>query len=254
MWKWIRLTLLMLVFTTVSAEAYLQKVLTTGWDKTLDVVVYPVASGESQVVRQYIESLSDDDFNDVEDFLQDQAHQYMVTTTKPVQVSLGPVVDSMPPRMPEDGGILDNMWFSLKLRAWVEKYDSQAGLGDIRMFAVFHDPENVTYLPHSVGLQKGLMGVVHGYAKASQQGTNNFVLTHELLHTLGATDKYDPFTNLPVYPAGYAMPNKVELYPQKRAEVMGGRIPLDSQTAEIPQSLSQSRVGGQTAWEINWIR
>lgn len=254
MWKWIRLSILMLVFATVSAEAYLQKVLTTDWEDTIRVVVYPVASGDSSTTLSYIEGLQNSDFNDVEEFLYEQSLLYFQSNEKPVEVVLGPVVDSLPPNMPDSAGPIDNMWFSLKLRAWVERHDTKAGFGDIRLFAVYHDPESTSYLPHSVGLQKGLMGVVHGYAGEEHQGTNNFVLTHELLHTLGASDKYDPFTNLPLYPVGYAMPNKIDLYPQKRAEIMGGRIPLDTHTAAIPKSLDQSLIGGFTAWEINWIK
>lgn len=254
MWKWIRITILLLVFVTVSAEAYIEQVVTTRWEKTLKVVVYPVAAHDSPQIQQFIDELDSDDFEDVERYLESQARNYMKTGLKPVDIVLGPMVDSVPPQMPDYDGIWDNMWFSLKLRAWVEKNDPIGDLGDIRLFAVFHDPEQSSYLPHSVGLQKGLMGVVHGYADPEKMGTNNFVLTHELLHTFGATDKYDPDTNLPLYPRGYAMPNKVQLYPQNQAEIMGGRIPLDRHTAETPSSLDESIIGGFTAWEINWIR
>lgn len=254
MWKWLRVSILLLVFFTVSAEAYIDRVLTTRWDETVKVVVYPVAAADSARVSDYIASLSSSDFLDVEDYLQQQARTYLPHQIKPVDLVLGPTVDSLPPLMPETSGILDNMWFSLKLRAWVERNDSETKIGEIRLFAVFHDPSETRYLPHSVGLQKGLMGVVHGFADREQMGTNNFVLTHELLHTFGAKDKYDPDTNLPLYPLGYAMPHTQQLYPQERAEIMGGRIPLNRHTAETPHSLEDSMVGGFTAWEINWLQ
>ena len=33
-------------------------------------------------------------------------------------------------------------------------------------------------------------------------GPNNVVIAHELLHTVGATDKYDPVTDAPRIPDG----------------------------------------------------
>ena len=53
-------------------------------------------------------------------------------------------------------------------------------------------PACATQLAHSLGLQKGLIGVVNAFASSSQAAENNVVIAHELLHTVGATDKYDP--------------------------------------------------------------
>jgi len=39
------------------------------------------------------------------------------------------------------------------------------------------------------------------------------VIAHELLHTVGATDKYDPATNESSLPEGYAEPDKIPLFP-----------------------------------------
>ena len=46
-------------------------------------------------------------------------------------------------------------------------------------------------MAHSTGLQKGMLGVVNAFASADQEGSNAVVIAHELLHTFGATDKYD---------------------------------------------------------------
>ncbi len=82
---------------------------------------------------------------------------------------------------------------------------------------------------------------------------NNVVIAHELLHTVGATDKYSPADNLPLFPIGYADPDRQPLYPQSMAEIMGGRIPVSETQAVIPKSLVQAMIGPQTALEINWI-
>jgi len=105
-----------------------------------------------------------------------------------------------------------------------------------------------------VGLQKGLVGVVHAFADKEMTRSNNVIIAHEILHTLGATDKYDPVTLAPNFPSGYAQPQREPRYPQLRAEIMAGRYAVDAQTFEIPQSLGDVVVGDATAAEIRWIR
>ena len=75
-----------------------------------------------------------------------------------------------------------------------------------------------------------------------------------MLHTLNATDKYDLATTLPAYPDGFAEPNKIPLYPQDLAELMGSRVPITETKAQIPKSLKQTMVGDQTAREIGWLK
>jgi hypothetical protein len=81
---------------------------------------------------------------------------------------------------------------------------------------------------------------------------NNVIITHEFLHTLGATDKYDPATNQPLYPDGYAVPDLQPLVPQRYAEIMAGRTPVSQTDATIPESLNDVIIGSLTAKEINW--
>ena len=97
------------------------------------------------------------------------------------------------------------------------------------------------------------MAVAHLFADRRMRGPNQVVLTHELLHTLGATDKYQPGTNLPRFPEGYGEPNAEPLYPQQRAELMGGRIAIAADYAEIPPDLGRVVVGPLTAAEIGWL-
>jgi len=116
----------------------------------------------------------------------------------------------------------------------------------------YHDPSFTRSVPHSVGLQKGLVGVVHAFAAADMTGANNVVIAHEVLHTLGATDKYDLATLAPLYPSGYAEPEREPRFPQEFAEIMAGRYAIDADTFEMPESLDEVLVGDQTALEIRW--
>ena len=56
----------------------------------------------------------------------------------------------------------------------------------------------------------------------------------------------------PVFPEGYAEPEREPLFPQRFAEIMGGRLPLSPTTSEIPAGLNRALIGEKTAQEINW--
>jgi hypothetical protein len=75
-------------------------------------------------------------------------------------------------------------------------------------------------------------------------------VAHEFLHTLGASDKYNPADGMPVYPTGFAEPEKSPRFPQRYAEIMGGRIAISDGDAIVPQSLKYVVIGARTAQEI----
>ena len=106
-------------------------------------------------------------------------------------------------------------------------------------------------LTATVQVEGGLIGIINAFADNSYRGSNQVVIIHELMHTLGATDKYNR-ANMPIYPEGYAEPYRQPLYPQRQAEIMGGRIPLSERQARMPQKLAEVMVGVFTAAEINW--
>jgi hypothetical protein len=60
-----------------------------------------------------------------------------------------------------------------------------------------------------------------------------------------------PLNGHPVGPDGIAEPDRRPLYPQRFAEIMGGRIALAEDDSEIPSSLKYAMIGGLTASEIN---
>lgn len=257
MFRKLRIAFLLLLLVFVAANAWLSKLRSTDWDRSLWVVVYPINGDGSAVSAAYIDALRapplQGTFADIEEFMAREAGRYQLKLDKPVSVKLGPVVDDLPPKPPRNGDILAVMWWSLQMRYWAFKVDSYDGPSpDIRMFVVYHDPATHDRLAHSFGLEKGLIGVVNAFASDKLAGPNNVVIAHELLHTLGATDKYDLATNFPVYPDGYAEPQQQPRFPQSKTEIMGGRVPLSEQELAMPRSLTQVVIGEKTAHEINW--
>ena len=252
----LRIAVLLLILTGVALDMWLQRVRTHDWTKREWVAVYPIAGDNSPASNDFIARLDDSALDAVEKFIATQAAQHGITADLPVDLQLRHRVYGLPPPPPAEPNIPGNAWWSLKMRywAWQMSRDDPEPETRLRLFLVFHDPALRAELPHSVGLRKLLLGVAHVFAHRRQQPINDVVIAHELMHTLGATDKYHPETNQPIYPQGFAEPDRNPLFPQRFAEIMGGRIPITPQHAEIPPGLRSTRVGPQTATEIGWIR
>jgi len=250
----VRITILMGVLFFVSMNSWLTRLRSTDWNEELWVVVYPVNGDNSPVSQAYIDTLSASTFDSVESFLAIEAKRYAKTIADPVTVHLAPQVNVLPPLPPANGATLSVILWSLKLRYWAWRNDSFSGpQPDVQMFVAYYDPDTHPRLRHSLGLQKGMIGVVNAYAGRTMAQRNNVVIAHEFLHTLGASDKYDRSNNQPLYPIGYAEPDKTPLFPQQAAEIMAGRIPVSPSEAVMPASVAKLRIGTQTAREINWI-
>ena len=251
MFRKLRIALLLFVLATVALGAWRSKARATDWRSSLLVAVYPIAADDSPVARDYIAKLSDESFEDIEVWFEAEAKRYGIDVLRPVDMSLARRVDSIPPPPPRGGSALDVGWWSLQLRYWSWRNDQDhRPTPQIKLYVVFHDPARSHAVPHSLGLEKGLIGVVHAFASRAQAAQNDVVIAHELLHTLGATDKYDPASNLPLFPDGYADPQRTPLLPQAQAEIMAGRTPLSANDAVIPDSVFATAIGPTTASEI----
>ena len=251
--KKFRIAILLLILIFVALNSWLAKVRSTDWDRELWVVVYPINGDNSDASARYIRNLRQDVFSPIESFMQREGQSYHVPVKEPFTIKLAHELSEQPPPRPHSHNILDTVWWSLKTRYWTWKVNDFVGpANDIQPFVRYFDPDQHEVLDHSIGLQKGMIGIVNAYASRQLEAKNNVVIAHELLHTVGATDKYDFATNQPLWPEGYASPDQRPLYPQTRAEIMAGRVPMSKTSAEIPKSLYYTVVGEQTAREINW--
>ena len=209
----------------------------------------------SAVADRYLGTLAAAGFEPIESFFREQSAGYGMAMGKPVEISVAPTVSARPPEPPFGGSRLEIILWSLKLRFWAWRHDDYRGpKPDVRVFVSYFDPATSPRLAHSTGLNKGQIGVVNAFAQNDMDGSNNVVIAHELMHTLGATDRYDLSNNRPLYPDGFADPDAVPLYPQTRAEIMAGRIPVSETQADIPRSMKEVTIGMTTAREINWVR
>jgi len=253
MFKVIRISILLFVLFFVTVSTWLAQARSTDWNNSLWVKVYPINGDGSDKADKYISDLEARDFTSIESFLERESSRYAKGVSRPVRIELGRPIREQPPELEGSRGALAIMMWSLKLRWWASGVtDDQDRIDpDVRIFVRYHSPETVLILENSVGLQKGMVGVVNAYASRRHRGRNNVVIAHEFLHTLGATDKYNAADGQPIGPDGLAEPDKKPLYPQTHAEIMGGRIALAEDDAVIPQSLKYAVIGPLTATEIN---
>jgi hypothetical protein len=256
MWRKIRIGLLLLILAIVAWNNWYDRLSTTDWDETLTVGIFPIDDTDDAQTAAYIARLSTADVAEIEAFLNEEASGYGIGIGRPVSLQMFPIVAEPPPERDPGSGAFGNMWWSLKMRMYARRASLSSGLPrpQIRIFVRYHNPEFTSTVPHSVGMQKGLVGVVHAFAARRMNGSNNVVIAHEILHTLGASDKYNPDSLAPLFPTGYAEPEREPRFPQQFAEIMAGRYAIDPARFEMPQSLDEVVVGGATALEIRWIR
>lgn len=254
MFRQLRILILLLTLFLVAASVWLQRVYSTAWDVPLLVALYPINADGSPRTAAYLDTLKGAQFESIERFFDEERREYGVALERPVRFTLAPILNDHPPKLARNPHVLQIMGWSLRLRWWA-KFSVPRPPGptpSIRLFLMYNEAHQDTVLPHSTALQNGLIGVVNLFADKAMNGSNDVVIAHELLHTLGATDKYELGTSLPSYPLGFAEPDQKPLYPQRFAELMGGRVPLTPTTAAIPDSLDFVVIGPATAVEISW--
>ncbi len=255
MFKAIRIILLLLILFFVAVSTWLTQARSTDWNNSLWVKIYPINGDGSTESARYIEKLSIDIFDGIETFATRETAKYGHTLPRPVRVELGLPIKEQPPSLVSSPSAIDVMLWSLKMRWWASRIasDQDDPDPDVRIFGRYHAPQVNFVLENSVGMQKGMVGVVNAFAERRQNGTNNVIIAHEFLHTLGATDKYDPANGQPHIPAGIAEPDRKPRFPQRFAEIMGGRIAVSEFDAMVPKNLKYVVIGDQTAREIRLV-
>ena len=248
----LRILFLLGVLAAAISFTWLEQFMVRGWQVPLDVLVTPINGDGSPQATETIRTLRASDFDDINRFLVRETARYGVQQGQAMQATLLPELREQPPAPPRDGSVLKTVWWSLKLRWWVYQQSGEwlPQLGKVKLFLLYHAPQDGVALEHSLGLQKGLIGVVHVFSDPLQARQNNIVIAHELLHTLGATDKYDA-QGVPLYPQGYAEPELPQSVPRREAEIMAGRLLGANGRAVMPPDLERCIIGPLTAYEIS---
>lgn len=254
MFRYLRIAILLTILVIVAGNQWLTGKRLGSWEKPLWITIYPVLLDSDADTRRYAGSLSTDSFRDIGVFLKRQAARYDRRFENPAVLQVARPLTALPPALPtENSGLKIALW-SLKMRWWVWRNGSQDGLvgEDVRMFVLYQKGDSNGPLERSVGIKNGSYGLVNAVASREKAARNRIVITHELLHILGASDKYDLLTGQPIAPAGLANPGRSPLYPQDSAEIMAGRTATSANHWRYPASLKSCVIGAETAAEIGW--
>ena len=207
MFKALRITILLFILFMVATGTWLTQLRSTDWNNSLWLKIYPINGDGSDVSETYIAGLKVDAFSGIEEFLAREVRRYGHELERPVRIELGEPIPEQPPPIADSGSVLSIALWSLRMRWWVSAVtgDQDRIDPDVRIFVRYHSPQHSLPLENSVGVQKGMFGIVNAYSSRRHAGRNNVVIAHEFLHTLGATDKYDAATAMPLAPRGVGL-------------------------------------------------
>lgn len=178
------------------------------------------------------------------------AHVVDITGYGPVDVSRGPPE-------PEGSGLWHSVRHSYRLWRYTRRVDEHAGVPDqgldARIYVVTQPKrDRRPAFVEGFGQAGGWIGVAKVDLDESMVDFVLFVAAHELLHVLGATDKYDEAGRTRI-PDGLPLPDQRPLFPQPGAEVMARNRVLETGNEVPPETLEELYVGRVTAREIGWI-
>ncbi len=255
MFRNIRIAILLTLLVIVAGNQFLTGSRFSSWDKSLWISIYPVLLEPDGNIRRYTENLNADSFKDIAAFLKKEAARYGRQLDTPVVIQVARPLTSIPPALPTESSGLGVALWSLKMRWWSFRNDGQDGLApdDIRMYVLYQNAQPNSMLERSVGIKNGSYGIVNAVASRAMAARNRIVISHELMHILGASDKYHLSNGQPFAPEGLANPEQKPLYPQRKAEIMAGRVATSASQWRRAASLKSCVVGAATAAEVGWL-
>jgi hypothetical protein len=195
----------------------------------------------------------------LENRIAEEMRRYRTDGPLPLLVDvIGPVPLAIEaPKPPRDGGLISAARYAYDLRGFTSRVNEaariDAGRYDSTIYIVAkplrsEQPKMI----EGASQDGGRIGVVSCEIDAYSVDFTLFVATHELFHTLGATDKYGA-DRTPLVPDGLADPEKTPAFPQSHAELMAGTRALAPGRAALPRNIEELVVGPMTAREIGWL-
>ena len=250
----ILMAVLFMVMGYAARDSYVRRS-RTDWERTLlvAVVVLEVEPVEQSALSGFGERLPL-----LQEKLALEARRYRPDLKLPFEFQLfGPIrVEKSPPEPSGDS------FFELGAHAWrqwryVRKVDDLSGVAsrayDGRLYVTVRPPtRGGKTMVEGFSEDGGRIGTVSVELDDGMVDLALLVVAHELLHTLGATDKYDARGHA-VVPFGLADPDLEPLYPQTHVEIMARNRPLALGKEVTPESIDELRVGSKTAREIGWL-
>lgn len=226
----------------------------TRWDRPLQVGLVLLARGDEVDPEHWRRGASA-----LSSRLAAEMERWRGPGPAPFQLTVvGPLPwDGALPMAPASGSFLDRVRHAVEVWSASRDVDRLAGGAaggfDLRvLFLAESLAGGPVGFAEGAGALNGEVALVRGSGKGDLSIPLQ-AIGHELLHTVGATDKYDASGHARV-PDGLADPDRDPPYPQSHAEWMVGEIPIGPGAGRLADSLDDLQVGPATAREIGWVR
>ena len=254
MFKKIRVVILLSILLFVALGEFLAARRSTDWDDTLWVDVYLVNGDRLDSTQRYIDSIDAKEFDGVDAFFATEAKRYGVAISEPFRLNLvGQYRDELPA---PSSSMLGTIWWSLEMR-WLAL---EARLAKQRPEAGHRGVRDLSRLG-GFGRARSIDGAAKGTDRRDEPVR---VARRARLESSRAGARAPPYARRDGqvraarrtcrnFPKDSPNPNLTPPLPQKKAELMAGRIPLDERHAATPESLRNVVVGRLTAEEIGWL-
>ena len=248
----LRSSILIFIFSFFGANTYLD--LNPKWDKPIYIVLHPVNPSNSEKVKTYINGLKQSQFDEISKYMSDYATKYYGKRVSINYVLANPM-ENAPLDVTEEQAstILGVLTWTLQFRLYAMLNLKKEDIGVDGVIYLNYAHDDRATLNRSTALQRGRVALVNVHANPEDDRQTNMIIAHESLHLFGAQDRYDPYYGSPIFPEGYADPKQIPLYPQKRAEIMGGYIPMNERDFLVPDNLDSVIILQQTAKEVGWL-
>jgi hypothetical protein len=228
------------------------------WDHTLDVALVLVGSSSTPAVSALSSRVPA-----LAESLTREFRRYRPSAPPPFHfevfgpVATGELEDARMPG-PLSSGLLDGVSFSWQVHARTRRLNIAAGLSknnyDSIIYVYLTDPQSKGFASvEGLSDRNGRIGLVQVELDETMADTTLFVIGHELMHTVGASDRYDEHGKT-LIPEGLGDPAQQPRFPQVSAEVMARNRVLAPDVEVIPQRLDELRIGQKTALEVRWLR
>jgi hypothetical protein len=252
----LRVSLLLSILVGVmlwAAADYQQRRARTNWQRTLNVALVLV---EREPIQSSTIYLLNERVRELEQRLADEYQRHDGRELTPFAFTVtSPVLAVRAPPSMQRVGVLGLLRDTYDRWSWTRRIDARAGIApsayDARIYLVMKPANDGVAFVEGESEFGGRVGVAQVDIDPEMIDFSLFVATHELLHTLGASDKYDA-QGRAVFPGGFAQPDKLPLFPQAGAEIMARNVPLAGGSERPPNTLSELFVGDLTARELGW--
>ena len=113
----LRYMILLLILLFVAVNEAVIKLRSTSWERPLLVHIYAVSGDGRAASEAYVDGLTTEHFRPIEDFVNSEAKRYGLEL-EAIEVEYHGRLDSHPPQPPSGRSVLENIWWSLRFRAW----------------------------------------------------------------------------------------------------------------------------------------